>query len=79
MQAIGNANALPALIGDVIYEPSDYLFQMPVEPEAFPRAGGLGCLRRTRTARVAESADGRGLLSQAIYVRKAEHVLSISC
>jgi hypothetical protein len=39
MQAIGNVNALPALIGDMIYEPSDYLFQMPVEPEAFPRAG----------------------------------------
>ena len=28
MQAIGNVYALPALIGDVIYELSDYLFHM---------------------------------------------------
>jgi hypothetical protein len=32
MQAIGNVNALPALIGDVIYEPSDYLFHVVCEP-----------------------------------------------
>jgi len=53
------------------------LFQMPVEPEAW--VADLSYLRRTRTARVAESADGHGLLPQAIYVRKAEHVLFISC
>lgn len=50
---------------------------MPVEPEAW--VADLSYLRRTRTARVAESADGRGLLPQAIYVRKTEHVLFISC
>lgn len=50
---------------------------MPVEPEAW--VADLSYLRRTRTARVAGSADGRGLLPQAIYVRKAEHVLFISC
>jgi hypothetical protein len=79
MQAIGNVNALPALIGDVICEPSDYLFHVvcepsdcyfrcPVEPEAFPRpapVADLGYLRRTRTARVPESADGRGLLARS--------------
>lgn len=58
----------------MLYKPSDCYFQMPVEQVA-----DLSYLRRTRTARVAGSADGRGLLSQAIYVRKAEHVLFISC
>ena len=68
MQAIGNVNALPALIGDVICEPSDCYFRCPVEPEAFPRpapVADLGYLRRTRTARVPESADGRGLLARS--------------
>ena len=35
MQAIGNVNALPALIGDVIYEPSDCYFRYPLSPKPF--------------------------------------------
>jgi hypothetical protein len=35
MQAIGNVNALPALIGDVIYEPSDCYFRCPLSLKPF--------------------------------------------
>jgi hypothetical protein len=53
----------------------DHASRSAEAPRQLAELAVLRYLRRTRTARVGESADDRGRLSQAIYVRKAEHVL----